>query len=90
MKKEKETIKRNLDTTTRELQESRNAVARLDEVLKDHECKLSEKEEGHKQADACLLKAQLENEEVQRKLTELNAELSEKTKLYEDSLSQVG
>ena len=82
-------MKRNLETTTRELQDSRNSVARLDDILKDHECKLSEKEEGNKQVEANLLKLQLENEEIQRRLAELNTELSEKTKVYEDSLSQV-
>ena len=89
MKKEKETVKRNLDTTTRDLQESRSTIARLDGILKDHECKLSEKEDGNKQMEASLLKLQLENEELQRRLAELNAEISEKTKLYEDSSSQV-
>lgn len=89
LKKEKDTVKRSLDTTTRELHESRNTVARLDGILKDHECKLSEKEEGSKQVEASLLKLQLENEEIQRRLVELNTELSEKTKVNEDSLSQV-
>ena len=64
-------------------------MARLDDILKDHECKLSEKEEGSKQVEASLLKLQLENEESQRRLVELNTELSEKTNVYEDSLSQV-
>jgi hypothetical protein len=64
-------------------------VARLDDILKDHECKLSEKEEGSKQVEASLLKLQLENEESQRRLVELNTELSDKTNVYEDSLSQV-
>ena len=82
-------MKRNLDKTTRELQESRNTVARLDGILKDHESQLSEKEEGSKQVEASLLKLQLENEEIQRRLAELNTELTEKTKIYEDSLSQV-
>ena len=90
MKKEKEAVKRNLDSTTRELQDSRNSVTRLDEILKEHECKLSEKEEGSKQVEASLLKLQLENEEMQRKFAELNTDLSDKMKIYEDSLSQVG